>query len=230
MPFFALLAGFVVGLITNFQLPLPQQEPLADRASLAALSRNEAVFAPLPDNTADFHGAPASPPDPKNDTADIVLGATTRFNDKHIEVDLSKQRVYAYEGNRKVYEFVISSGLWGRTPTGVFTIWAKVRSQLMQGGNKDLGTYYYLPNVPYVMFFYNTDVAKMRGFSFHGTYWHENFGHPMSHGCINMRTDEAKILYEWATPVVTNPNAWSTNASDSNPGTTVIIYGEAPGN
>ena len=98
----------------------------------------------------------------------------------------------------------------------------------MQGGNKDLGTYYYLPNVPYVMFFYNNEIVKMRGFSFHGTYWHNNFGHPMSHGCINMKTEDAKKLYEWATPVVTNPKAWSTLTTAENPGTKVIIYGKAP--
>lgn len=98
----------------------------------------------------------------------------------------------------------------------------------MSGGSKALRTYYYLPNVPWVMFFYNDQVAKMRGFSFHGTYWHDNFGTPMSHGCINMRSEEAKMLYDWATPVVTNEKAWSTPANPDNPGTKVIIYGEAP--
>ena len=68
----------------------------------------------------------------------------------------------------------------------------------------------------------------MRGFSFHGTYWHSNFGHPMSHGCINMTIDDAKKLYDWATPVVTNEKAWSTLAKDGNVGTKVVIYGETP--
>ncbi len=149
-------------------------------------------------------------------------------SDKRIEVDLTNQRTYAYEGTKLVYEFTVSTGLWGWTPTGEFTIWTKVRSQLMQGGSKEKGTYYYLPNVPYVMFFYNNEIEKMRGFSFHGAYWHNNFGHPMSHGCINMRNEDAKLLYEWATPVVTNPKAWSTPSTQDNQGTKVIIYGKAP--
>ena len=68
----------------------------------------------------------------------------------------------------------------------------------MSGGSGS--DYYNLPNVPYVMFFANDEVAKSRGYSFHGAYWHNNFGHPMSHGCINMRTEEAKWLFLWATP------------------------------
>jgi lipoprotein-anchoring transpeptidase ErfK/SrfK len=148
--------------------------------------------------------------------------------EKRIEVDLTNQKTYAFEGNTLVYTFTVSTGLWGFTPTGEFTIWTKVRSQLMKGGSKELGTYYYLPNVPYVMFFYNDEIAKMRGFSFHGAYWHNNFGHPMSHGCINMREEDAKLLYEWATPVVTNAKAWSTPSTVENPGTKVIIYGKAP--
>ena len=98
----------------------------------------------------------------------------------------------------------------------------------MSGGSKALHTYYYLPNVPWVMFFANDEIAKMRGFSFHGTYWHDNFGHPMSHGCINMKIADAKTLYDWAMPVVTNPKAWSTLASAENVGTRVVIYGVAP--
>lgn len=182
---------------------------------------------PIEESRAEFHGVTAIPPRlPKLAYAASVLGFPSR--EKHIEVDLTNQRVYAYEGDKKVMEFVVSTGLWGWTPTGEFTIWTKVRSQLMSGGRKEWGTYYYLPNVPYVMFFYNDEVEKMRGFSFHGTYWHDNFGHPMSHGCINMRTEEAQMLYDWATPVVTDAKAWSTLANAENPGTKVFIYGETP--
>lgn len=176
------------------------------------------------ESSAQFHGLKSSP------LALIptrnVLGDTSA--DKRIEVDLTNQKVYAYEGERKAYEFTVSTGKWAPTPTGEFRVWAKVRSQKMSGGDKTLGTYYYLPNVPYVMFFYNDKIAKMRGFSFHGTYWHDNFGHPMSHGCVNMRTSDAQTLYEWANPAVTNTKAWSTLADASNRGTRVIIYGETP--
>ena len=125
-----------------------------------------------------------------------VLGDTDE--PKRIEVDLSAQRLYAYEGNRQVYNFLISSGKWDRTPTGTFYIWTKIKSQKMSGGSKALGTYYYLPNVPYIMFFYNENVSKSTGYSLHGTYWHNNFGVPMSHGCVNMKTPEAALIFSWA--------------------------------
>ena len=130
-----------------------------------------------------------------------ILGDTAG---KRIEINLSSQRVLAFEGGTKVNEFVVSTGLWGRTPTGSFTIQRKVSSTTMSGGNRAIGTYYYLPGVPWVQFFGNAQIPWSRGFSFHGTYWHNNFGHPMSHGCINMKTPDAKWLYDWApmgTPV-----------------------------
>lgn len=150
----------------------------------------------------------------------------TLSSDKRIEVDLTNQRVYAYEGDTKVYDFLVSTGKWGRTPTGRFRIWGKFKATKMSGGSRALRTYYYLPNVPFVMFFSNTEIAASRGFSLHGTYWHDNFGHPMSHGCINMRTEEAELLYYWSAPVVGEEK--STRATKDNQGTEVIIYGVAP--
>jgi lipoprotein-anchoring transpeptidase ErfK/SrfK len=79
----------------------------------------------------------------------------------------------------------------------------------MSGGSKELGTYYYLPNVQNVMFFYNEQYERKLGFSFHQAYWHNNFGVPMSHGCINMTTADSAKLYEWA-----------------DVGTSVVIYGK----
>jgi hypothetical protein len=152
-----------------------------------------------------------------------VLGDSTLS--KRIEIDLTNQRLYAYEGDRKVYDFLVSTGKWGRTPTGTFNIWIKLRYTKMEGGNKSLGTYYYLPNVPYTMYFYNDQTPKWRGFGIHGTYWHNNFGHPMSHGCINMKTEEVEQLYSWAEPPSTKHTTYATN---SNPGTKILIYGEAP--
>ena len=160
-------------------------------------------------------------------TSDIqpkVLG--TNNTEKRIEVDLTNQKVYAYENDIKIYEFLISSGKWGKTPTGTFRIWGKFRYTKMEGGSKILNTYYYLPNVPYVMFFENDKIPAYRGFSLHGTYWHSNFGTPMSHGCINMRIEDAGILYNWANPYLGDKK--SGRATDENPGTEVIIYGIAP--
>lgn len=161
----------------------------------------------------------------KGDPDTDVLSASA--GEKRIEVDLSTQTLYAYEGDHKVYEFLVSTGKWGRTPTGEFTIWAKPKYTLMTGGSQALGTYYYLPNVPFVQFFYNNSVSKWTGYSIHGTYWHDNFGHPMSHGCINMKTEEAEKIFYWTNPVY-KEGGWATYASASDPGTKVIIYGEAP--
>jgi lipoprotein-anchoring transpeptidase ErfK/SrfK len=103
-----------------------------------------------------------------------------------IDVDLSQQRVYAYEGDVVVNSFIVSTGT-SRTPTvtGKFKIWIKLRSTTMSGPG------YHLTNVPYTMYFY-------KGYGLHGTYWHNNFGTPMSHGCVNLRTDDAAWLYNWA--------------------------------
>ncbi len=127
----------------------------------------------------------------------LLKPSFTFASQKHIEINLTAQKLYAYDGTILVYNFLISSGKWAPTPTGNFSIYWKVPSIRMTGGDKILGTYYDLPNVPYDMFFY-------QGYALHGTYWHSNFGHPMSHGCINMRTDQATLLYNWTdvgTPV-----------------------------
>lgn len=103
-----------------------------------------------------------------------------------IEVNLSQQRVYAWEGNVLIRSFIVSTGTW-QTPTvvGTFSIWNKTRIQTMSGPG------YSLPNVPWVMYFY-------KDYGFHGTYWHNNFGTPMSHGCINLTIPDAQWLYGWA--------------------------------
>lgn len=223
---------FILPLFTS---PHREQEPLADAASLRQLLGGRFMPQPSQEEHGEFHGISVTPPRLSDLLpATSVLGITYTsqpydYNQgKRIEIDLTRQKAYAFEGNDLVYAFTISSGKWYPTPTGEFTIWAKVRSQKMSGGDKSIGTYYYLPNVPYVMFFSNKEIAKMRGFSFHGTYWHDNFGSPMSHGCVNMRIEDAKILYDWANPPVTDLKAWSTLASSDSPGTPVIIYGETP--
>jgi hypothetical protein len=161
---------------------------------------------------------------PSSNLVAQVLGDTSQT--KRIEVDLSVQRLYAFEGDQKVFDFLISSGKWAKTPTGTFKIWGKFRYAKMEGGSKEKHTYYYLPNVPYVMFFSNDQVVASRGFSIHGTYWHQNFGTPMSHGCINMKTEEAGQLYNWAMPNLGDKK--SGRATEDNPGTEVIIYGVPP--
>lgn len=154
-----------------------------------------------------------------------VLGEST--GEKEIQVDLTNQRLYAYEGDTLIYTFLVSTGKWGRTPTGTFTIANKFRYIGMSGGSAALHTYYNLPNVPYTMFFGNSQIPASRGFSFHGTYWHNNFGVPMSHGCINMKISEAGLLYNWADPRLPEGKV-SGVADKDNPGTRVVIYGVTP--
>lgn len=157
------------------------------------------------------------------DEAKAVLGETTDNENKHIYVDLANQRLYAYEGEKKIFDFPVSTGKWYPTPTGDFKIWVKLRYTRMSGGDPSIGTYYNLPNVPYTMFFYGKDLSKSRGFALHGAYWHNNFGYPMSHGCVNMRTEDIAKLYSWATPV---SDGKITYASVDNQGTSITIYGE----
>lgn len=124
-----------------------------------------------------------------------VLGEVT---DKRIYIDLSTQRLQAFEGNDLVFEFPVSTGKWALTPTGEFKTWIKLRYTRMAGGNQALGTYYNLPNVPHTMYFYNAQHPKTQGFGLHGAYWHNNFGHPMSHGCVNISLPDAEKLFNWA--------------------------------
>lgn len=154
-------------------------------------------------------------PQPENlALSDSVLG--TASDQKWIEIDLSDQRLYAHENGRVVYNFLVSTGKWAPTPTGTYRVWIKLRYTKMSGGSKELGTYYYLPNVPYVMYFY-------KGFGIHGTYWHQNFGQPMSHGCVNMATPEAEKIFYWVSPSLPDGKN-SVRASSSNPGTKVVIH------
>lgn len=143
-------------------------------------------------------------------------------NERWIEVDLSEQKLKAWDGNNLFLETLIASGLpWWPTPTGEFRIWTKMRATKMEGGEGRY--YYYLPNVPYVMFFENDEIPGWRGFSLHGTYWHNEFGTQRSHGCVNLPTPIAEQLYYWVTPALPAGKS-SVFASPDNPGTRIIIH------
>jgi lipoprotein-anchoring transpeptidase ErfK/SrfK len=106
--------------------------------------------------------------------------------ERWIDINLSTQMVTAFEGDEVVRHFTISSGR-ASTPTvvGEFRIWVKVRIQDMSGPG------YYIRDVPYVMYFYED-------YGIHGTYWHNNFGTPMSAGCVNMTIDDSSWMYDFA--------------------------------
>ena len=136
------------------------------------------------------------------------------YEQKLIEVNLTTQTLFAYEGGNLVFQTNISSGvpydptggegIPTTTPTGTYTILDKVPAKHMgfsYFGSQTTGNLladadnYVLPGVPWTSFF------TTQGHAFHGTYWHENYGAPMSHGCINMRSNEANWLFRWVKPI-----------------------------
>ena len=132
-------------------------------------------------------GSTMAPAPPQQPAPVISHGA------KWIDVNLSTQTLIAYANQTPVYQTRVSTGT-AATPTvvGTYNIYAKYFSAPMSGPG------YYLPDVPYIMYFY-------RGYALHGTYWHSNFGTPMSHGCVNLSTPDSEWLFNWAdmgTPVV----------------------------
>ncbi len=139
-----------------------------------------ATFTPSPTYTATETLIPSPTPWPDEY---IMSGAS---GERWIDVDISAQQVTAYQGNTPIRTFIVSTGVAAHpTVIGRFHIYVKLRYDHMVGPGYDL------PNVPFVMYFY-------QGYSFHGTYWHHNFGTPMSHGCVNMYTPDAEWLYYWA--------------------------------
>jgi len=117
---------------------------------------------------------------PELATADELLRG------RWIDVDLSAQRLTAYDASAPVRTMLVSTGLpQTPTPVGQFRIWIKLRYDDMAGLD------YYIEDVPFVMYFHE-------GYGLHGVTWHGNFGHPMSHGCVNLPTEEAEWLYGWA--------------------------------
>jgi lipoprotein-anchoring transpeptidase ErfK/SrfK len=122
-------------------------------------------------------------------TAPTVVqpGSVIRAGGAHwIDVNLTEQMVYAYAGNTVVNSFLVSTGTWMTpTVTGEYKIFVKLRYTDMTGPD------YYLPDVPYAMYFY-------KDFGLHGTYWHNNFGTPMSHGCVNLSVPDAEWLYDFS--------------------------------
>ena len=133
---------------------------------------------------------------------------------KRIEVSLGRQTLTAFEGNRVVLSTRVSTGIPSSrrssndlptaTPTGHFRIYSKMPNKHMGfiSGNPDAlkSGGFSLPGVPWTCFF-----AFPGGYAFHGTYWHNNFGVQMSHGCVNMRNEDALWLFRWSTPPFKTP-------------------------
>jgi lipoprotein-anchoring transpeptidase ErfK/SrfK len=116
-----------------------------------------------------------------------------RSGQRWIEINRRSQTLTAWQGSRRVYSVVVSTGKSATpTPTGLFNIQTKYPTARMQGED------YNVPDVPHVMYYSGN-------YAIHGAYWHRSFGIPISHGCTNVAPDHAAWLYRWAavgTPVV----------------------------
>jgi lipoprotein-anchoring transpeptidase ErfK/SrfK len=126
----------------------------------------------------------------------LPISADVPLRDRRIEVSLTRQTLSAYEGGRLVLHTRVSTGRrYTETPTGEFRVNRKCPSKHMgDGGLTSDPNAYELVGVPWTSFFDDSGVA------FHGTFWHDNFGNPMSLGCVNMRNEDAKWLFRWCLP------------------------------
>ena len=161
---------------TSTPKEIPTDAPVASQTPEATETPGTMAMEILADTPTSEYVPPTSNPE----FASIGNGV------RWIDVDLGEQRVYAYEGDTIVNSFIVSTGT-SRTPTvtGKFKVYIRLRSGSMRGPG------YFLPDVPYVMYFHGN-------YGLHGTYWHNNFGTPMSHGCVNLSIDDAAWLYNWS--------------------------------
>jgi hypothetical protein len=134
------------------------------------------------------------------DLAPLAPGA-----DKYIHVSIGQQLLEAYEGTRKVFEARVASGtvfnVGGKyedftTPLGRHRVLRKRPSSHMTGGTRGASDYYDLPGVPFVTYFTPSAAAV------HGTFWHNDYGHPRSHGCVNVLPHQARWVYRWTEPYI----------------------------
>jgi hypothetical protein len=121
---------------------------------------------------------------------------------KRIDIDLKQQIATAYEDDQPVFTARVATGGKYRTPEGVrnfFTIpgdhriFRKIAGQLMAGGTPGYD-YYYLPGISWVSYFTTSGIA------FHSTYWHNDYGAPRSHGCVNMLPEDSQWVFRWTMP------------------------------
>ena len=179
---------------TDVPTAIPTNAPTLAATDAAPVSPNNSTPTAVPSNSGltmtYVEDTPTSQIPTVVPAATPAAGSQTNYvstgGERWIDVNLSQQMVYAYEGNTVVNSFLVSTGTWQYpTVTGQYHIYVKYRYTDMTGPG------YYLPNVPYTMYFYE-------GYGLHGTYWHHNFGTPMSHGCVNLATPDAEWLYNWA--------------------------------
>ncbi len=164
-----------------------------------------------------LRGADSSHTNPGEAPKDLKPG------EKWIDVNLSTQTLVAFEGDKPVYATLISSGRHNdedkskdhRTVQGVFAIREKHVSATMDDDGAGDGTYS-IQDVPWIMYFKGS-------YALHGAFWHAQFGHEKSHGCVNLEPVDARHIFEWVGPKL--PPGWhGVRATDDNPGTRVVVH------
>jgi lipoprotein-anchoring transpeptidase ErfK/SrfK len=184
----------------DFSFALPDLQATPQTTLAAQGNVRKVTYTPTPTNTPTPTPTPTNTPTPTITPTPkptkqpntyptfikSVLPSGVYPDERWFDIDLSAQRMHAYDGDKLIKTFVVSTGLPGTpTVTGRFRVYVKYIATLMAGPG------YYLPAVPWTMYFYN-------GYGIHGTYWHNNFGTPMSHGCVNMRTSDAEWAFNFA--------------------------------
>ncbi len=196
-----LIAVVLIWLWTpDFSFALPSFQATPQTTLSAQENVRKVTYTPTPTNTPTPTPTPTATPTPtitptpkptkvpKTYPSYIksVLPSGVYPDERWIDINLSTQRLYAYDGDKLMKTFVVSTGLPATpTVTGRFRVYVKYTSTLMTGPG------YYLPGVPWTMYFYG-------GYGIHGTYWHNNFGYPMSHGCVNMRNEDAEWIFNFS--------------------------------
>ncbi len=151
--------------------------------------------------------------------ATSAMPAEVRSDERWIDVDLSTQTLVAYQGAQPVFATLVSTGRGGpgtdaETPVGVHRIWVKMKTSDMSSAERgETDAHYSLEDVPYVQFF---DGAV----ALHGTYWHRDFGHIHSHGCVNVSPLDARWLFTFTEPFL--PNGWVATYPTALDGGTVV--------
>jgi hypothetical protein len=183
-----------VGPARSWTQAAPEATPNPLRAKLitdsASQPRPTWTATPLPTQTP----IPSPTPNPTFVSSAYGLGdympSGIAHDERWVDVDVTEQKLVAFEGFIPVFETLVSTGTANYpTVTGQFRIWLRFQSQDMNGYR--LGYDYYLKGVPYVQYFY-------QDYALHGTYWHSNFGRPMSHGCVNLSPADSEWLFNWA--------------------------------
>lgn len=149
--------------------------------------------------------APASPP------AEVAGG------EKWFDIDLDEQVLVAYEGVTPVYATLVSTGKWDhRTPAAIARVASKLETATMSSDKRDV---YSVADVPWTMYYDGN-------FALHTSYWHDGFGDPRSHGCVNLAPRDARLLYHWSSPDA--PPGWTAVYGDEDtPGSLVRVRSRA---